>query len=273
MQQIGAIVGDGMKPSDALRDKYPYLKNICLAEHAYDYSELKKNISRAASRLFDKLVESHDNPRVGIGGGSTLYEMINDLEVKNRRIRIFPTALIGRGPEITHVDSTFLAKLLYFKSQPQSKAFVISLPPLPENKRIAFDFLKMLKREFKEVIWLVDAMQNIDIAFVGLGAMIPTGDFDDELKKLGVSLQDLIDFKVIGGINYNWFDSVGNQITDYFPTIGVKSLIHLSKNNLKDIVLVAGGSHKIKPIKIALDKKMANSIVSDEQTVLSILGD
>lgn len=262
-----------MKPSDALRDKYPYLKNICLVEYAYDYSELKKRISRASSKLFDKLVESHDNPRVGIGGGSTLYEMTNDLEVKNRRIRIFPTALIGRGPEITHVDSTFLAKLLYFKSRHQSKAFVISLPPLPENKHIAFDFLKMLKSEFKEVIWLVDAMQNIDIAFVGLGAMIPTGDFDDELKKLGVSLQDLIDFKVVGGINYNWFDSDGNQIADYFPTIGVNSLIRLSKNNSKDIVLVAGGSHKIKPIKIALDKKMANSIVSDEQTILSILED
>lgn len=260
-----------MKPSDALHDKYPHLKNICLVEHAYDYSELKKRISMAASKLFDKLVESHDDPRVGIGGGSTLYEMINDLKAKNRRIRIFPTALIGRGPEITHVDSTFLAKLLYFKSSPQSKAFVISLPPLPEKKHIALDFLKMLKSEFKEVIWLVDAMKNIDIAFVGLGAMIPTGDFDDELKKLGVSLQDLIDFNVKGGINYNWFDADGNQITDYFPTIGVKSLIELSKDNSKDIVLVAGGSHKIVPIKIALDRKMANSIVSDEQTIISIL--
>ena len=260
-----------MNPSDALRDRYPYLKNISLVEHAYNYSELKKNLSKASSLLFDKLIESRDNPKVGIGGGSTLYEMINDLEYKSRRIRIFPTALIGRGPEITHVDSTFLAKMLYFKSRPQSRAFVISLPPLPDKKPIAFNFLQMLKSEFKEVIWLVDAMKQIDIAFVGLGAMIPTGDFDDELIKLGVNLQDLIDFNVKGGINYNWFDDNGNQVTDYFPTINVKSLIELSNDTSKDIVLVAGGSHKIVPIKIALERKMVNSIISDKQTINSLL--
>jgi len=260
-----------MTPVDALRNKYPHLKNIILVKNAYDYNELKMGIGSAASVLFDKLIGYRDNPRVGIGGGSTLYEMINNLSPKSRRIRIFPTALIGRGPEITHVDSSFLSKLLYFKSIPQAKAFVIGLPPLPENKNIALDFIKTLKSEFKEVIWLVDAMRNIDIAFIGLGAMIPTGDFDDELDKLGVSLQYLIDFDVKGGINYNWFNADGRQITDYFPTININTLIELSKDHSKDIVLVAGGSHKIVPIKIVLDRKMINNIVSDEQTIISIL--
>lgn len=260
-----------MKISKALKEKYPYLKNICLVEPAYDYSELKKRMGTASSKLFDTLVGNHDNPRVGLGGGRTLYEMVDNLEIKNRKIRIFPAALIGSGPELTYVDSSFLVKMLHCKSQPQSRAFVISLPPLPENKHTALKFLKMLKSEFKEVKWLINTMQNIDIAFIGLEAMIPTGDFDDELKKLGVSLRDLKDFGVIGGINSNWFDSDGNQITEYFPTIAVNTLINLSKNNLKDIVLVAGGSHKIKPIKIALERHMVNSIVSDEQTVLSIL--
>lgn len=245
-----------MNPSEVLKNKYPYLKNICLVEPAYDYGVLKKRIGEACSKLFDTLLGQYDNPRIGIGGGSSLYEMVDNLEIKNRRIRIFPTALIGRGPEITHVDSTFLAKMLYFKSRPESKAFAISIPPLPENKHMALEFLKNLKNEFQEVKWLINAMQNIDIAYVGLGAMIPTGDFDDELKKVGVSLQNLIDFGVIGGINYNWFDSYGNQVTDYFPTIGVNRLIELSKNNTKEIVLVAGGAHKIKPIKIALNMQI-----------------
>jgi DNA-binding transcriptional regulator LsrR (DeoR family) len=262
-----------MNISNVLKTKYPHLKNICLVEAAYDYSDLIKRIGEASSKLFDTLLNQYENPRIGIGGGKTLYEMVDNLEIKDRRIRIFPTALIGRGPEITHVDSTFLAKMLYFKSRPQSKAFVISIPPLPESKHKALEFLKDLKNEFREVKWLINAMQNIDIAYVGLGAMIPTGDFDDELKKVGVSIQDLIDFGVIGGINYNWFDSYGNQVTEYFPTIGVNKLIELSKNNTKDIVLVAGGAHKIKPIKIALNMKMANSIVSDEKTILSLIED
>jgi DNA-binding transcriptional regulator LsrR (DeoR family) len=254
-----------------LREKYPYLKNIRIVESSYDYGDLKKSIGREASKLFDSLLSKYKNPRVGIGGGSTLFELVDYLKIKDRRIRIFPTALIGRGPEITHVDSAYLAKMLYFKSRPQSKAFVISIPPLPNNKHFALEFLKNLKSEFSEVKWLINAMQDVDIAFVGLGAMIPTGDFDDELKKVGVSLQDLIDLGVIGGINYNWFDSNGNQITNYFPTIGVNRLTSLSKEKSKDIILVAGGAHKINPIKIALKMHMINSIVSDERTIISLI--
>jgi len=159
------------------------------------------------------------------------------------------------------------------KSLPQSKAFVINIPPLPDNKRSALKFLKSLKSEFREVKWLINSMQDVDIAFVGLGAMIPTGDFDDELIKVDVTLQELIDFGVIGGINYNWFDSNGNQVTDYFPTIGVNKLIHLSKQKSKHIVLVAGGVHKIRPIEIALRMQMVNSIVCDRQTVISLVED
>lgn len=262
-----------MDVAKILIEKYPYLKNVCIVESCYDYGELKVKIGKEASKLFEDIVLKYKNPRIGIGGGSTLYEMVNSLEIKSRRLRIFPTALIGRGPEITHVDSAFLATMLYFKSLPQSKAFVINIPPLPDNKRSALKFLKSLKSEFREVKWLINSMQNVDIAFVGLGAMIPTGDFDDELKKVDVTLQELIDFGVIGGINYNWFDSNGNQVTDYFPTIGVNKLIHLSKRKSRHIVLVAGGVHKIRPIEIALRMQMVNSIVCDRQTVISLVED
>jgi DNA-binding transcriptional regulator LsrR (DeoR family) len=254
-----------------LKEKYPYLRNVCIVESVYDYGELKKHIGRAASGLLESITANCEEPRIGIGGGSTLFEMINSLDIKSRRLRIFPTALIGRGPEITHVDSTFLATMLYFKSRPQSKAFVINIPPLPDNRTSALNFLKSLKSEFSEVKWLINAMQHIDIAFIGLGAMIPSGDFDNELKKVGVTLQELIGFGVIGGINYNWFDSDGNQVTDYFPTISINQLINLSKQESKHIVLVAGGTHKIKPIHIALKMQMVNSIVSDEETVISLV--
>jgi len=262
-----------MNLSQKLKQKYPYLKNISLVDSEYDYSDLKSKLGLAASKLFEIIFNQHNDPRVGIGGGSTLFEFVNNIEIKSRKIRLFPTALIGRGPEITHVDSTFLTKMFYFKSRQEARAFVISIPPLPDKKESALNFLKLLNNEFQEVKWLINAMQKVDIALVGLGALMPTGDFDEEMMKVGVSLKELKDLGVIGGINYNWFDSNGQQVTNFFPTICINKLIELSKNKTKDIILVAGGAHKVEPIKIALNVQMVNGIVSDKQTIYRLFKD
>lgn len=99
-----------------------------------------------------------------------------------------------------------------------------------------------------------------------LGAVIPMGDFTDELSKLGVSLRVLKAKGAAGGINYNWFDNHGNQIGQYLLTVGIDDLKRLSKDPNRLIVLVAGGKHKIDPIRIALSSRMVNAMVTDELT-------
>ena len=82
-----------MDATAILKEKYPFLKNIRIVESVYDYGDLKKRLGKEASKLFDILLSKYKNPRVGIGGGSTLYELVDCLEIKNRRIRIFPAIL------------------------------------------------------------------------------------------------------------------------------------------------------------------------------------
>jgi hypothetical protein len=192
--------------------------------------------------------------------------MIEALEFKPRDVRIYPMAMIGRGPEIEYVDSIYLATSLFYKSRPMAKAFVTGIPPLPSKREKAVTFTQFLLEEIPEVKLVYDGARNVDIAFIGLGAVIPMGDFTDELSKLGVSLRDLKAKGAAGGINYNWFDNQGNQIEQCFLTVSVDDLKRLSKDPNRLVVLIAGGKHKVDPIRIALSSRMVNAIVTDELT-------
>lgn len=251
--------------------KYQLLRDVYIVNYCYDYAILKKRLGKVASNLFERLIDQYKNPKVGIGGGSTIYNMIDTLKYRPRNIRIFPTAIIGRGPEINHIDSSFLATLLYFKSRPLAKAFVINVPPLPSQKLIAREFLNNLINQIDEVKWLVNSMQDVNIAFIGLGAVVPTGDFDNEMNKLGITSRDLIRKGVVGGINYNWFTSEGSQVDNYFITISTENLKILSQNKDNHIVLVAGGTHKVEPIKIVISTGMVNTLITDSLTAEKLI--
>lgn len=254
-----------------LLSKYK-LNDVYIVNYLYDYAELKEKLGKAAVAVFEQLIEKYDTPSIGIGGGSTIYNLINALKFRPRNIKIFPTALIGRGPEVNHVDSTFLATLLYLKSRPHAKAFVVNIPPLPRNKILASEFLQYMLDNIEEVKWLYDEMCNVDIAFIGLGAAIPTGDFDDEMNKLGLTLQNLQENGVVGGINYNWFKNDGTQFGDYFLTIPIAKLISLSQSKNKHMVLIAGGTHKIGSVEIAVSHGMVNTLITDSLTAQKLLG-
>jgi len=254
-----------------LLKKFSRLNDAHIVSYSYDYAILKKKLGRQAAALFEELIIKYDDPRIGIGGGSTIYSMIDSLKKGSRRIKIFPTALVGRGPEVTHIDSTFLAKLLYFKARPEAKAFVINIPPLPQNNDLAKTFLQFLTENIYELRWLIDEMSKVDIAFVGLGAVIPTGDIEDEMNKLGVTLKTLKESGVVGGINYNWFKNDGSQYGNYFLTVPIEKLVELSARKDKHIVLVAGGKHKTAAIDTAISVGMANTLITDSLTAQQLL--
>jgi DNA-binding transcriptional regulator LsrR (DeoR family) len=252
-----------------LLQQYPFLKGVYISEYCYDYNDLKLKLGKLASRIFETIIYKYDNPKVGIGGGSTIYNMVQLLKTQSRNIRIFPTAIIGRGPEINHIDSSFLVNLLYLKSSPLAKGFILNIPPLPNKLANARKFIDMLN-EIDEIKWIKSAMCEIDCCFIGAGSIMPTGDFDDEANKLGINYNSLLENNVIGGINYNWLTENGTQFGSDFITLPIDKLRELSSKN-KDVVLIAGGSHKNVIIKTALEKHIVNSLITDLETAKQIL--
>jgi deoxyribonucleoside regulator len=248
-----------------LRDRFG-LQAVKVVDYSDDYEQLLKNLGRGGAALFEEICQIRWGARVGLGGGITLYEVVEALDTKPRQIELYPLALVGRGSELEHVDSVFLVTALYFKSRPAAKAFVVGVPPLPQSRIKAQKFTADLLTEVDEVREVYQAARDVDVAFVGLAPLPPDRGMLKEFVKVGLDLRALKGKGAVGVINYNSYDQHGEQIGEYFLTVSIQDLKDMSKNAEKKVVLVAGGLHKFEAIKTALATRMFNTLVIDHRT-------
>jgi len=248
-----------------LRDRFG-LQGVKVVDYSDDYEQLLKNLGRGGAALFEEICQIRWGARVGLGGGITLYEVVEALDTKPRQIELYPMALVGRGSALEHVDSVFLVTALYFKSRPGAKAFVVGVPPLPQSRLKAQKFTADLLTEVDEVREVYQAARDVEVAFVGLASLPPDRGTLKEFVKVGLDLKYLKGKGAVGVMNYNHFDQRGEQIGEYFLTVSIQDLKDMSSNAEKKVVLVAGGLHKFDAIKTALATRMFNTLVTDHRT-------
>jgi DNA-binding transcriptional regulator LsrR (DeoR family) len=259
------LPADHDKLAAELRERFG-LHAVKVVDYSDDYEHLLKNLGRGGAALFEEICQIRWATRVGVGGGITLHEVVEALETKPRQIELYPLALVGRGPELEHVDSVFLATALYFKSRPGAKAFVVGVPPLPQSRTKAQRFTADLLNEIDEVREVYQAARDVEVAFVGLNALPPERGVLKEFSKVGLDLKVLKARGAVGVINYNHFDGRGQQIGEYFLSVSVQDLKDMAHNPEKKVVVVAGGLHKFESIKVGLMYKMFNALVTDHRT-------
>jgi len=247
------------------------LQKATVVDFCEDYGELKRRLGRAAAAVFEDEVNLRVTPTVGIGGGSTIHELVESVDAKSRSVTIYSTAMFGRGPDVTYFDSAYVATYLYLKCRPAAKAYIVGVPPLPSRRETAKRFSKMLYESIPEVADVVDGARRVDVAFVGLGAFLPFDEIVRSMAKAGLTADVLKSRKVAGGINYNYFDANGRQIGDYLLTVRVDDLRRLSADASKLVCLVAGGQHKISAIRTALQSKMVNALVTDSKSAEELM--
>ena len=242
------------------------LRHLRVADYHDDYQVLTQRLGHSGAALLEQEIAATRGRRVGVGGGSTLFAVIDSLASRPRPIDIYNMSFMGRGPEIDYVGSDFLANLLLQKSRPDARGFVASLPPLPSKRELAIGFVARTLAEIPEIGQVLRRASDVDVAFVGAGAMIPTGDMKSELTKLGVKLHDLSAAGAIGGINYNWIDSEGKQVDSHWLAVSIDDLRRMVTEG-RSVVLVAGGEHKVPIVRTALQARIANCLVTDSKTV------
>jgi deoxyribonucleoside regulator len=270
-EEAGIVAISVRLPSDydqlaaELRDRFG-LQAVKVVDFSDDYEQLLKHLGRAGAALFEEICQIRWGARVGLGGGITLYEVVEALDTKPRPIALYPLALVGRGSALDHVDSVFLVTALYFKSRPAAKAFVVGVPPLPQSRVKAQAFTADLLSAVDEVREVYQAARDVEVAFVGLGTLPPDRGVLKEFGKVGLDLKTLKGRGAVGMLNHNYFDPRGQQIGEYFLTVSVRDLQEMASSAEKNVVLVAGGVHKFDAIKAALAHRMVNMLVTDHRT-------
>lgn len=246
-----------------------------------DINVVLQNLSKATAEYFEKNVS--DGKKVAVGGGYLTYRMIEQLENKERDIDIYPTAIIGRGSIITHIDPIVLVTLLWTKSgHPYAKAHYVTVTP-PSSRASELEIRKHYTalQKHEKLKSLLEEMEQVDFVFTSVGSLDPDKEYLAATKKKSQNLLDELNLTKekmkdeggIGDIAYSFFDAEGRSKPDWsiFPNIKIDRLREMAKDSKKRIVITVG-NYKIDSLRAVLkSEKMCNVLITDATAAATLM--
>lgn len=273
---------------DKLIERFSLKKAIVIPSDN-QYEVMRKHLGQAAANYFDEIVRS--GSKVALGGGTTLFHMVEALEDKPRKITIVPSMISARGPEILHVDAYVLATMLLMKSNWHvAKAYGVLLPPSASrvtdsvaeaNKRLNQEQNEALRNN--QVREVYERIKKADFLFTGAADTTLNGPASAEdpythastlasLEWRGLSKKSLVDAGVVGDLNHVFINKEGEQVISPSITLGLETVRQIVKGYpKKQVVLVAGGPYKANILQVVLKHELCSVFITDATTAITLL--
>src|ERR1035437_1291091 len=272
------------------------LRRAIIVPNGGNYELTRRQRGQATAHYFDEQVKHHST--VAISGGTALYEMAIALPTRDRNIDIYPAAIIGRGPTITHIDPGVLVSIIWAKSggRPPTRTgdrrsraqahHVTVLPysptPMPETGTKGINARAASIRKEREALLnlpivrqVFEGMQNADIVFAGCSPVDIMQEYSqfthystiNLVNALGVSADWLKQSKVVGQIASSFVDASGTPVPEceFFLSIGADRLRQMAADESKQVVLTAG-EYSDHALRAAMNGKLCNVLIADETT-------
>ena len=225
-----------------------------------DPVEINKNIGAAGAQYIERNLKDEDGV-IGIGWGNTVAHMLKFLSLSiNGSVSLVTLS----GGISSYFRDTHLESHNPF-SRFTNQFHVIPTPLMVSTPEICQAFLRE-----KEVERIMRIAELADIAIVGIGGMSQDATF----ARLGyINPQDIEILSkegAVGDIHGQYFNSEGVELDTFLQ--GKIIAIRLEKlKNMKQVIGVAGGEHKVESIKGALKGGFIHSLVTDERTARGLL--
>lgn len=224
-------------------------------------AEQKKAIGRAAAEYLASIVK--DNDIIGVGWGSTIYEMAKYLPLKPLQ----NAAVVQlKGGISLNSNRTYAYEILNLCSRAfNSQGYYLPLPVMFDTVEV-----KQLVENDKFIKKILDLGKQANIAAFTVG---PATDMSSVFH-LGYYINDqeqkYIEEHAVGDVVSRFYDVHGNICDAKMDarTVGIE-LADLKAKERR--ILVAGGSHKIQAIRAALQGNFANNLVTDQYTAKALL--
>jgi deoxyribonucleoside regulator len=266
-----------------LTRKYPHLQRAIVIASVPDPVFQRQLLGQKAVEYFEANVKP--KMKVGISGGYTLFEMVENLPKKDRNIEIYPTAILGRGPTIMHIDPIILVTLLWAKSGSQpgtAYSVTVEAPQASRSrKQIEGDLNKLKARE--KVREVYEGMKSVDVVFASIGSMYADEEYRQAtqhdvrqiLGELNLSEEELRNEGVVGDINYSYFDEAGNtqKKWSFFLSLDVNLLRQMAQDIPNRQVVVIVGNYKRKALRAVLKGRLCNVLITDRIAAQSLLNE
>ncbi len=265
------------------------LKEVRLCKFSPHKEDLTRNLGLEAARLFEDLLEKMPEARVALGGGRTLFEMVQAINERDREIVVIPTSVFSRGeihPHNVLRDSPFLTIALTWKSR--CSASVCAIPALSalNAKTGAGKFTRQLFEICPSLGELFDEAAKAMLVFTGASNLEPNSYFFELHKAAGISEDALREKGCIGHMNFGAMDANGNDVLQklapktqqfrkdchpFLAALNLEFFKRASSDGERRIVMVAGGLGKVRVIRAALKGNNINCLVTDEETARMLL--
>jgi DNA-binding transcriptional regulator LsrR (DeoR family) len=239
-------------------------------------ADVREALGVAAAAAFEKIAAN--GLRVGLSCGYTLYQTVRSLrERRFRDLSLYP--LSGESTlKLVDISPNTLVGMMAAKYRPHVTAYALPVQHLVSLRQFERERRRLLRDP--EVRSIYDAVQDVDIALVGIGQIgEQTPGFCSLAESYGVSVRRLRELGVVGEINYQPFDVQG-RIVDQpelralmrrVLSVTGDGLQELSRRQDRSVVAVAGGRGKIDAVRGALRGRFMNILVTDEDVAQAVL--
>ena len=219
-----------------------------------------------------------DGCHITVAHGRTIRYSIRDLIEKNIRVTADPLMFI-RLPKAEEQKIPSWANAteirLKFWMQQQWGNFII--PHLFENHS-GEDLILQSERIIQQTLVqnALDRIGNTDILLNSVGPIYKDATMVRLAEKIGGSYEDFVSKGVVGSICHTPVDINGNPVElkgfdKLLITIPLSKLRMISMDKNRHSILVAGGEKKFEIIKVVLEGKYCNTLITDEITSKRLL--
>jgi DNA-binding transcriptional regulator LsrR (DeoR family) len=200
---------------------------------------------------------------IGISWGETLAYLVQEFPYERREDVVVVPLEGGMGVKNVEIHANQLANELARKLH--GSCTFLYAPAIVETEE-----LKERLMATQDIQTVLENARKVDIALIGIG-----NPFENStLMKLGYlheeDLNHLQRIGTVGDIGFRFFDENGNSVDTSLNTkvIGV-TLKDLK--NIKKVIAVVEGEHKVKSIFGALKGRIIDVLITDERTASAIL--
>ena len=220
------------------------LQEVILVDSKEEPKQLKRALGKATSLYLSRIIKDKDN--VGISMGSTLYEVVDQMEALEAKEVTFIPTIGGTGLLRTDLHSNTLVEKMAQKCG--GDYMLMHAPARVSNE--------------KGVVEVIRRCNELDVALVGIGypnqnsATMKTGYYDrDDIKEFKKR-------KVAGDVSMQMYDIHGQTK----PYEADNNVIGVNIKKLRRVpysIGVAGGIDKINAIQGAISGRYINVLITD----------
>ena len=202
--------------------------------------------------------------RFGMSWGSTLNHAMNHMKPLNRPdLEIVSTmGCVTRASDLNIIES---ARVLANVCNAQKSYF--TAPLYAGSKRS-----RKLLIEQDVFADMIDRIRSVDALTMTLGDMSARSNMISDGLPSNVSVRDLIDAGAVGDALGYYLNAQGKRVkhglNDRVVGIELKDL-----QNVGNVILAAGGKHKLAVIKAFLTMGYTNTLITDQTTAEALLAD